>query len=49
MIYTVSENAGALYERYAKASQKLAADGAKVLQQCTDTLKKMDAANKQRK
>ncbi len=49
MIYTVSENAGALYERYAKASQKLAADGAKVLQQCTDILKKMDAANKQRK
>jgi hypothetical protein len=49
MIYTVSENAGALYERYAKTSQKLAADGAKILQQCTDTLKKMDAANKQRK
>ncbi len=49
MIYTVSENAGALYERYAKASQKLAADGAKIAQQCTDTLKKMDAANKQRK
>jgi hypothetical protein len=49
LIYTVSENAGALYERYAKASQKLAADGAKIAQQCTDTLKKMDAANKQRK
>ena len=49
LIYTVSENAGALYERYAKASQKLAADAAKIAQQCTDTLKKMDAANKQRK
>jgi hypothetical protein len=49
MIYTVSENAGALFERYAKASQNLAADAAKIAQQCTDTLKKMDAANKQRK
>ncbi len=49
MIYTVSENAGALYERYAKASQKLAADAAKVAEQCTATLKKMDASNKQRK
>ncbi len=49
LIYTVSENAGALYERYAKASQKLAEDGAKIAQQCADTLKKMDAANKQRK
>jgi|SRR6267378_1693145 len=49
LIYTVSENAGALYERYAKASQTLAADAAKIAQQCTDTLKKMDAANKLRK
>jgi hypothetical protein len=49
LIYTVSENAGALYERYAKASQKLTADGAKIAQQCTDTLKKIDAANKQRR
>lgn len=49
LIYTVSENAGALYERYAKSAQKLAEDGAKAAEQCADTLKKMDAANKQKK
>lgn len=46
LIYTVSENAGALYERYTKSIQKLAEDGAKVAQQCKDALKKMEALNK---
>lgn len=49
LIYTVSENAGALYERYARGMQTLAEKGAKAAQQCTDALKKMDTANKQRK
>lgn len=49
LIYTVSENAGALYERYIKSTQKLAADAAKMAQQCTDALKKSEAANKPRK
>lgn len=46
LIYTVSENAGALYERYVKSMQKLATDGAKMVQQCTDALKKSEAASK---
>lgn len=49
LIYTVSENAGALYERYTKSVQKLAADGADAAQQCAAALKKMGAANKERK
>lgn len=49
LIYTVSENAGALYERYTKSVQKLAADGADAAQQCAAALKKMGLANKERK
>ena len=47
LIYTVSENAGALYERYAKAEAELATKGADVAQKCTDALKKMDAEKQQ--
>lgn len=49
LIYTVSENAGALYERYVKAEQQLAQKSFDVSQRCTDALKKMAAANKQQK
>lgn len=47
LIYTVSENAGALYERYATAEEELANEGADVAQKCTDALKKMAADKKQ--
>ena len=47
LIYTVSENASALYERYVKAEQELANEGADVAQKCTDALKKMAAEKKQ--
>ncbi|HEV2021044.1 MAG TPA: hypothetical protein VGQ94_00795 [Terriglobales bacterium] len=40
LIYTVSENAGALYTRYVEAEQELAAQGADVAQRCVDVLKK---------
>jgi hypothetical protein len=49
LIYTVSENAGALYERYVKAEQQLAQKSFDVSQRCTDALKKMAAANRQQK
>jgi hypothetical protein len=41
LIYTVSENAGSLYERYAKAEQRIAEKGFSVAQKCADALKKM--------
>ena len=47
LIYTVSENASVLYERYVKAEEELANKGADVAQKCTDALKKMDAEKKQ--
>jgi hypothetical protein len=47
LIYTVSENAGALYERYVKAEEELANEGSDVAQKCTDALKKMAAEKKQ--
>jgi hypothetical protein len=47
LIYTVSENVGALYERYVKAEEELANEGADVAQKCTDALKKMAAEKKQ--
>jgi hypothetical protein len=47
LIYTVSENAGALYERYVKAEEELANEGADVAQKCTDALKKMASDKKQ--
>lgn len=40
LIYTVSENAGALYARYAEAEDKLASQGLEVSQKCMDILKK---------
>ena len=39
LIYTVSENAGALYQRYVEAEQELAEQAAEVAQKCTDILK----------
>jgi hypothetical protein len=41
LIYTVSENAGALYEKYAKGEQELAEEGFNVSKSCTEALKKM--------
>ena len=38
LIYTVSENAGALYDRYVKAEQKLDEESFSVAQKCTDAL-----------
>jgi len=46
LIYTVSENAGALYDRYVRREQKLAEDSFSVAQKCTDALKKATPANK---
>jgi len=40
LIYTVSENAGSLYERYAKAEEQLAVDGVETAGKCADVLKK---------
>ena len=45
VLYTVSENAGALYARYINGEEKLAMDGAKVATDCTDLLKKRKAAD----
>jgi len=38
--YTVSENAGSLYQRYVEAEEQLATQGAEVARKCTDILKK---------
>lgn len=46
LIYTVTENAGALYQRYVGAEQELAEQAAEVAQKCTDTLKKNSAPPK---
>jgi hypothetical protein len=40
LIYTVSENADALYTRYVEAEEQLAMEGATVAERCTDILKK---------
>ncbi len=40
VLYTVSENAGALYARYVDGEDKLATEGFKVATDCTDILKK---------
>ena len=40
LIYTVSENAGSLYQRYVEAEEQLAVHGAEVAARCTDILKK---------
>jgi len=47
LFYTVSENAGALYERYVKEEQALAENGFKVAQRCTDLLKQQTQTKKQ--
>ena len=47
LIYTVSENAGSLYERYVKAEEHLAQNGLSVSQKCAETLKKMAGEKKQ--
>jgi len=47
LIYTVSENAGSLYARYAKAEQHLAERALSVSQKCSEALKKMAAEKKQ--
>lgn len=47
LIYTVSENAGALYLRYTEAEQQLAEKAVSMAQKCTDVLKKLDKAKKQ--
>jgi hypothetical protein len=39
LLYTVSENAGSLYQRYVEAEQQLAAHGAEVAGKCADILK----------
>jgi hypothetical protein len=39
LIYTVSENAGSLYQRYVEAEQRLAVKAAEVAEKCTDILK----------
>ena len=44
LIYTVSENAGSLYERYVEAEKQLATQGAEVAQKCADILKKKGTA-----
>jgi hypothetical protein len=40
LIYTVSENAGTLYQRYVQAEEQLAAQAAVVAEKCVDILKK---------
>jgi hypothetical protein len=40
LIYTVSENAGSLYQKYVEAEEQLAVRGAEVAEKCTDILKK---------
>jgi hypothetical protein len=47
LIYTVSENAGALYERYAKAEQDIAERAFESFQKCTAILKKETGGQKQ--
>ena len=39
LIYTVSENAGALYARFVEGEQKVAEEGARVAQKCAEVLK----------
>jgi len=47
LLYTVSENVGALYTRYVKGEGELAEEGAVVAQKCADALK--SAASKKNK
>jgi hypothetical protein len=46
LIYTVSENAGALYQRYVSGIAQLAEQAAETAQKCVETLKKNSAQPK---
>ena len=45
LIYTVSENAGALYQRYVETEEQLAVHGAEVADKCIDILKKKNGTS----
>jgi hypothetical protein len=47
LIYTVSENAGSLYQRYVEAEQELAEQAVGVAEKCTDVLKHNSVPPKQ--
>jgi hypothetical protein len=47
LLYTVSENAGALYTRYVEGMQKVAEEGARVSQRCGEILKQKGTTPKQ--
>ena len=47
VFFTVAENAGALYTRYAQAVEKLAAEGANVAEECGKVLKQKGVSPKQ--
>jgi hypothetical protein len=46
LIYTVSENAGSLYQRYVEAEQQLAVQSGDAVKQCVDILKRNGALPK---
>jgi hypothetical protein len=46
LIYTISENAGSLYQRYVEAEQGLAEQAADLAQRCADILKKNSGPTK---
>ena len=46
LIYTVSENAGSLYQRYVEAEQQLAIQSGDAVKQCVDVLKRNGALPK---
>ena len=46
-LYTVSENAGALYTRYVGGQQKLAEEGARLAQRCGEILRQKGGIPKQ--
>ena len=47
LIYTVSENAGALYTRYVSGAEKMAKDGAEIAKKCAGVLKNSMPQKKQ--
>jgi hypothetical protein len=42
LLYTVTENAGSLYDKYVKAEEQLSKHGFNTAQKCTELLKKMN-------
>jgi hypothetical protein len=46
LIYTVSENAGSLYQRYVEAEEQLVVQAADVAQKCTEVMKKNNIPSK---